>query len=168
MSAAEALGAAHAAGVTVTLDGEGLLLEALAEPPQSVIDALSRYKLAIVELLRRRRGGWTAEDWRVYFDKRGRIMTSNTSLPRAEAQTLVLSCCVTEWLNQHPAASTPGRCAWCGRAEDPSAVVLPFGTEPGTHTWLHAECWRAWHVARKADAIEALAAMGIDQPRTHR
>ena len=40
MSAAEALHAAHAAGVTVMPDGENLLLEAKAEPPQSVLDAL--------------------------------------------------------------------------------------------------------------------------------
>jgi hypothetical protein len=29
-----------------------------------------------------------------------------------------------------------------------SAVVLPFGTEPETHAWLHAACWPAWHQAR--------------------
>jgi hypothetical protein len=68
---------------------------------------------------------------------------------------------IVEWLNQHPAPSTPGRCAWCGRTETPGAVVLPFGTEPGTHAWLHAECWPAWYRARRADATEALAAMGI-------
>ena len=77
------------------------------------------------------------------------------------AETMALECCVVEWLNQHPAASAPGRCAWCGNAESPGAVVLPFGTEPGTHTWLHAECWSGWHRARKTDAIAALGAMGI-------
>jgi hypothetical protein len=63
---------------------------------------------------------------------------------------------VVEWLNQHPAPSAPGRCAWCGKPEAPGAVVLPFGSEPETHAWLHAECWPAWHQARRADAIEAL------------
>jgi hypothetical protein len=63
---------------------------------------------------------------------------------------------VVEWLNQHPAPSAPGRCAWCGRPESPSAMVLPFGTEPGTHAWLHAECWPAWHEARRAEASAAL------------
>ena len=65
---------------------------------------------------------------------------------------------VVEWLNQHPAPSVPGHCAWCGRPESPSAMVLPFGNEPGTHTWLHAECWPAWHQARRADAVAALRA----------
>jgi hypothetical protein len=64
---------------------------------------------------------------------------------------------VVEWLNQHPAPSPPGRCRWCGKPESPSAVVLAFGTEPGTHAWLHAECWPDWHRARRAEAAEALA-----------
>jgi hypothetical protein len=44
MSAAEALRAAQAAGITIALDGDALLLEALAEPPQSVLDALVLHK----------------------------------------------------------------------------------------------------------------------------
>jgi len=68
---------------------------------------------------------------------------------------------VVEWLNEYPAPSPPGRCAWCGTTESPGAVVLPFGTELGTHTWLHAECWPAWHQARRADAIAALNATAI-------
>ena len=68
---------------------------------------------------------------------------------------------MVEWLNEHPTPSPPRRCAWCGKMESPGAVVLPFGTEPETHTWLHAECWLAWHQARRADAVAALNAMGI-------
>ena len=149
MSAAEALRAAHAAGVTVMFDGESLVLEANAEPPKAVLDALSRHKLAILALLRSGQ-----------CDKR-EIAASNKGLPRAEAKTLALACCVIEWLNQHPAPSAPGRCAWCGGRESPGAVVLPFGTEPGSHAWLHAECWPGWHAGRKAEAVAALAALGI-------
>src|SRR5262249_36170776 len=72
---------------------------------------------------------------------------------------------IVEWLNKHPAPSTPGRCVWCGKRESPSAVVLPFGTEPETHAWLHAECWPTWQQARRADAIAALAAMGVGPDR---
>jgi hypothetical protein len=70
MSAAEALRAAHAAGVTVMFDGEGLLLEANAEPPQAVLDVLARHKLGILALLRPGQDGWTAEDWQARFDER--------------------------------------------------------------------------------------------------
>jgi hypothetical protein len=63
---------------------------------------------------------------------------------------------VINWMNRHPAPSAPGRCAWCGRPESAAAVVLPFGTEPGTHSWLHPECWPGWHETRRAEAIAAL------------
>jgi hypothetical protein len=69
--------------------------------------------------------------------------------------------CIVEWLNEHPAPSPPGRCAWCGRTESLGTVVLPFGTERETHTWLHAKCWPSWHQARRVEAIAALGAMGI-------
>jgi hypothetical protein len=63
---------------------------------------------------------------------------------------------ITRWLDEHPAPSQPGRCAWCGRPELAGAVVVPFGTEPGTHTWLHSECWSPWHRARTVEAANAL------------
>jgi hypothetical protein len=44
--------------------------------------------------------------------------------------------------------------------------MLPFGTEPGTHTWLHSSGWPTWHAAHRAEAIAALTALGIDEPRT--
>ena len=69
--------------------------------------------------------------------------------------------CVVEWLNQHPAPSQSGRCAWCGRPESPGAVVVPFGTEPGTHAWLHPECWGLWYQRRREEAVLALRGMGI-------
>ena len=161
MSAAEALRAAQSAGVTVMPDGENLVLEAKAEPPQSVLDALSRHKFAILALIRPSQGGWSAEHWRAYFDKCSAIAESDHGLPRAEAEARASACCVIEWLNQHPAPSTPGRCAWCGRPETRRAVVLPFGTRSGTHAWLHGECWPAWHRARQAEAVLALRSTGI-------
>jgi hypothetical protein len=72
------------------------LLEAVAEPPQFVMDVLAQNK---------RRG----------------TAASNNELPRAQVETLALACCVIEWLNQRPAPSAPGRCAWCGKAESPGA-----------------------------------------------
>jgi len=52
MSAAEALKAARAAGISVHIDGDDLLLEASAPPPPAVLDLLSRHKAGIVALLR--------------------------------------------------------------------------------------------------------------------
>jgi hypothetical protein len=161
MSAADALRAAQAAGITVTLAGECILLEANAEPPQALLEALARHKPAILDLLTPGPDGWCAADWGAYFDERVRSSASQNRYSRTQAATVAFECCVVEWLNRHPAPSAPGRCASCGKAECPSAVVLPFGTEPETHTWLHAECWGAWHEARRMAAIAALGAMGI-------
>ena len=161
MSAAEALKAARAVGIHLEVDGDDLLLEASAPPPSAILEILSRHKAEIVAVLRPGRDGWSAEDWLLFFEERAAITEFDGGLSRTDAEAQALACCIVEWLNQHPAPSAPGRCAWCGNAESRSAVVLPFGTEPGTHTWLHAECWSSWYRARKTDAIAALGAMGI-------
>jgi len=150
MNAVQALEAAHAAGIHIELDGDQLVLEAPAAPPNRVVDLLARHKFGIIALLRPHRDGWSAEDWQAFFH-----------LKRTEAETQAFECCVIEWLNQNPAPSAAGQCGWCRRAQTCDAVVLPFGTEPGTHAWLHAECWKAWHHARRAEAAAALTQLGI-------
>ena len=62
---------------------------------------------------------------------------------------------IIRWLDDHPAPSRAGRCAWCGNVETENSVV-PFGTVPGTHAWLHVECWPAWQASRRAQARHAL------------
>jgi hypothetical protein len=161
MSAADALRAAYDAGITVTLDGDSMLLEAETEPPRALIEALARNKLAIIDLLKPGPDGWCAADWGAYLDARMRLATSRNGWSRAQTAALAFECCVVEWLNRHPAPSAPGRCVWCGKAESSSTIILPFGTEPGTHTWLHSECWHDWHNARRAKAILALHSLGI-------
>src|SRR5262249_15144840 len=95
---------------------------------------------------------------------RGPVRGERETAGKSAAQQFkhrTLEASIVEWLNQHHSPPPPGRCAGCGRPDFPTAVVLPFGTKPGTHTWLHAECWPAWHQARRADAIVAL---GIAAP----
>ena len=65
---ADALAAAHAAGIELSLDGDDLLLEASAPPDTAILDLLSNHKAGVVALLRPDRDGWSAEDWQVYFD----------------------------------------------------------------------------------------------------
>jgi len=161
VSAAAALKVAHAAGIEVGVDGDDLVLEASAPPPTAVLDLLSRHKAGIVSLLREGEDGWSAEDWLSFFDERAGNAESLGGVSRKEAEARAFACCVVEWLNRHPAPSLPGRCAWCGGAEMPGTIVLPFGTEPNHHTWLHAECWPAWRNSREAEAVAALAAMGV-------
>ena len=99
MSAAHALQAARAAGITVRIDGDDLLLEAAVPPPADVIDLLSRNKTDILARLRPGVDGWSAEDWRAFFDERAGIAEFDGGLPRAAAEALAFDCCVVEWLN---------------------------------------------------------------------
>jgi hypothetical protein len=161
MSAAEALKAARAAGIKLAVDGDDLVLEASASPPRAVIDRLAGHKTEIVAMLRPHRDGWSADDRQAFFDERAGIAEFDSGRSRAEAEAQALACCIVEWLNRNPTPSAPGRCAWCGHTESRDAVVLPYGTELGTHIWLHAECWPAWQDTRRSQAREALARMGI-------
>ena len=166
MSAAEALKAARAAGIELGIDGDALTLEAATAPPPAVLDVLARHKAGIVALLRPAEDGWSGEDWQAFFDERAGIAEFDGGCRVREAEARAFACCVVEWLNRNPVRSPPGRCLGCGESEHAHDPLLPFGTEAGGHAWLHSRCWPAWHAARKAEAIAALAAMGIDQPRT--
>ncbi len=168
MSAAEALKAARAAGIGLGIDGDALTLEAATAQPPTVLDLLARHKAGIIALLRTGSDGWSGEDWLAYFDERAGIAEFDGSLPRDQAEARAFACCVAEWLNRDPVRSPPGRCLGCGGSDHAHDALLPFGTEQTGHAWLHSQCWPAWHAARKAEAITALAAMGIDQPRTRR
>src|SRR5262249_18853038 len=161
MSAAEALKAARAVGIQLEVDGDDLVLEASAPPPSAILGVLSEHKAEIVGVRRPGRDGWSAEDWQVFFDERAGIIEFDGGLSRTEAEAQALACCIVEWLNRNPTPSAPGRCAWCGQAESRDAVVFACGTEPGTHIWLHAECWPAWQEVRRSQATEALMRMGV-------
>jgi TubC N-terminal docking domain len=156
MSAVQVLAEARSKGIQVHLDGDNLLLEAPAPPPSAVLDALSRHKAEIVELLRPRADGWSTADWLLYFAKRAAVAEFDGGLTRADAEAQAFECCIVQWLNRNPGLSVGGRCVWCGRAETEDTVVLPFGADPGMHAWLHAECWPAWHQARRAKAVAEL------------
>jgi hypothetical protein len=161
VSAAEALMEARAAGIRLDIDGDYLVLQAPAPPPPAVVEALSRHKADIVALLRPADDGWSAEDWQAFHDERAGRLEFDAGMPRPEAEAEAFEACVVEWLNRNPAPSPAGRCAWCGQLESESASIVPFGTEPGTHAWLHGECWRPWQAARRAEATKALSRIGV-------
>jgi hypothetical protein len=165
MSATEALRAAHAAGVCITVDGDDLLLTAPSEPPATVLDLLSQHKPAIVRFLQPLSRNWSAEDWRAFFDERAGIAEFDGGLSRAEAEAQAFACCVDEWLNHHPVPSPPGRCLACGGGEQAHDALVRHGIEPTTHAWLHSRCWTDWYAAREAEARTALAKLGITAPR---
>jgi hypothetical protein len=161
MSASEALKAARAAGIELGIDGDDLVLEASAPPPDAVLNLLSLHKAGIMTLLRPGDDGWSAEDWQVFFDERASIAEFDGCLPRVQAEGRAFACCVEEWLNRNPVHSPPGRCLACGGGHHGHDPLLPFGIESTLHAWLHSRCWPAWYAARKVEAVAALKAMGI-------
>ena len=164
MSAANVVMAARAAGIQRRVEGDDLLLEAAAAPPPAVMEQLSQHKPAIVLWLRPREDGWSAEDWCAFFDERSGIAEFDGGLPRAQAGDQALACCVIEWLNRNPECSLAGRCLRCGDREYAHDPLLPYGTEPTGHAWLHSNCWPAWCASREAKALSALAEMDIPAP----
>jgi hypothetical protein len=167
MSAPEALKAARAAGVRLGIDGDDLTLEAATAPPPALLDLLSRHKADVTALLRVGRDGWSGEDWLAYLDERAGIAEFDGGFPRGEAEARAFDCCVVEWLNRNPERSPPGRCLGCGQTGHSHDPLLPFGTESSGHAWLHSRCWPAWHAGRKAEAVAALAKLGITTSRTN-
>lgn len=161
MRAVEALQAARAAGVEIALAGDDLALEASSPPPETVLRSLSRNKAGIIDLLRAEDGGWSPMDWRAFFEERAGIAEYDGGMSRPEAEALALACCVSEWLNLRPRISQPDRCASCQAGEVSGDPLIPFGTESNGHTWLHQRCWNGWYDRRKAQAVAALANMGI-------
>ena len=101
---------------------------------------------------------WGMDHWHVYFSDR----TAPNGL-LVSAQLNAFNCCLSEWLDQNPIQSEPGRCLYCGAADSIDPLV-PFGTMPPGYAWLHVGCWRNWFAERRAQAREALAALGITAP----
>ena len=137
-----------------------------SKPPRLCQNAfstpLSRNKAGIVALLCPGGDGWSADDWQVYFDERAGIAEFDGGFPRPKAEAQAFACCVSEWMNRHPATLSPKRCLACGGGDRPGDPLLPQGTARHGHAWLHSRCWPDWHETRKAAAIDALEAMSIE------
>ena len=110
--------------------------------------------------------GWSGEDWRAFFDERAHAARHVGGLPHDQAEACAFACCISEWLDRNPMHTAPGRCHGCGEAEHGNDLLLPFGTEPTRHAWLHSRCWPAWHASRKAEAVAAFSTFEIHATRT--
>ena len=164
MNAIHVVRTARADGLALEVDGDDLLLAASAPPSGSILDMLSRHKAAVVALLRPGGDGWSAEDWWSFFDERADIAERQGGLMRVQAVERAFACCAVEWLHRNVVRSPTGSCFACGRGDHTPDPLLPFGIDHPGHVWLHSRCWPAWHTARKAKAVIALAEMGVTSP----
>jgi hypothetical protein len=80
---------------------------------------------------------------------------------RSEAEVVAFANAIVEHLNATHLDTPFDRCVHCGQPETRDSVLLPFGAG-SKHAWLHSNCWEPWRGQRRAEAIDQLAAMGID------
>jgi hypothetical protein len=165
MSATEALRAARDAGISLHVDGDGLVLEASAPPPTSVVELLRHHKAGLVALLQGERDGWSADDWCAFYDERAGIAEFDGGLSRVNAEAGALTCCVVEWLDRNPVRAPSGCCLGCCGGDEAGNPLRPFGVS--APVWLHHGCREAWDATRKEQAVAALSAMGIRQGSIH-
>ena len=164
MKVLQIIDAARAAGVTLSIDGDSLLLRSGRPPPQEVVEALSQHKGEVINFLQSDRSCWLPENWHAFFEDRAAIAEFNGGSTRQEAEARAFGACVVEWLNRNPVRSAPDRCCWCDGGEREDNVLLPFGTERASHAWMHSRCWRPWYEHRQTQAIAFLRALGIAVP----
>jgi hypothetical protein len=160
-----------AIGATIEAAKDRIVLRAGSTAiPANLISRIRLAKAELLETLAARPANhkWAAEEWQAFFDERAGVTEFDGGLSRTSAEAKAFEACIIEWLNINPAPSLPGRYAWCGRAETRDAVVLPYGAEPGTHAWLHAECWAMWQEDRRAQAVKSLMQMGIGPASVNR
>jgi hypothetical protein len=162
MSPIEVIERAAEGGVLIALSPSGRIS---AKGVQSAIDrwlpAIRQNKAAIIGLLRPGGDGWSAGEWQAFFDERAGIAEVDGGLSRARAEGRALEWCLAEWLIRNPAFSSPDGCFGCGGGEHPHNRLLPVGIGGTGQVWLHSRCQPVWYAGRRAEAIVALAAMGI-------
>ncbi len=157
MDAAQIIDTIQDAGGTIEPQGGRLRIVAPKKVRDALRPELKAHKPEILVLL-----GWDTTDWQQFFDERAGILEFDGELPRAEAETQAWEWTITEWLNQNPAPSDEGRCAWCDKSEETvTGIVVPLGNDAHGHVWLHHQCWKPWMQKRREDAISALATTGI-------
>jgi len=167
MTAATIIQQAAADGVALAATSDGKLK--LKGRTQAIVrwrPIVIQHKEELLAALRQPdKSSWADADWLAFFHERAAIGEFDNHLPRHRAEALAFETCVVEWLDRNHAATEPGRCAHCGGDGRGHDQLLSYGTNESGHAWLHGGCWSAWFGARKAEAVVALAAMGIPDTR---
>jgi hypothetical protein len=146
-------------GVTLSRTGNQIVIDGPeAVLTDALVEKLRTFKSEILQSLE----DWGFADWQAFYDERVGIAEFDGQVSRLEAEGRAYESCVVEWLNRHHETSALGQCARCGQVGRSDHVVVNFGTD--NHTWLHPECWPAWHEARRAEAIVMLSGMEIVAP----
>lgn len=132
MSPPEAIAAARAAGVQIAIDGDDLVLEASAPPPDAILDLLTRHKLGIVTLLQPGRDRWPAQIEPVDADAiEERAALAAGSVP---------ACYLDTWaLLNHQKPACVSEAEWLLVLDDGGRFLDAWGNEAADLGWTPAE-----------------------------
>jgi hypothetical protein len=174
VSAADALHAAQAAGISVDLDGEDLVLQGPAPPPPALLEVLSAYKAEIVEVLRARSpeisyasNGSAAVTgskwWHDLSAERSVHHMLAGRRQRAEAERLVWAEMQNRWHVEHGERVPRDICAGCRRSIG-SAAALDLIDGCRVHLDDENVCLIRHGKRWRAAATRALAELGLRPP----
>ena len=92
------------------------------------------------------------------FAKRGQQNTEN--------ERCAFEAAVINWMNSNaPVKSDPNGCAACGKSLGRIGQdSVPVLSGNGVHVWLHHGCHGDWMAQRRAEAVQALAGLGLTPP----
>ncbi len=128
-----------------------------------IVERLHQHKPEILKLLA---PAWRTADWRTFFNEWAGIAEHDGGLDRAEAECRAFEAAVVHWMNCNPPTDPgPDHCAGCG---GPLGHIgrdsVPVIRGDGEHVWVHHRCHHRFMARRYAEAVEALAAMGLTPP----
>ncbi len=166
MSPTEIIERAAEGGVLIALSPSGRIS---AKGVQSAIDrwlpAIRQNKAAIIGLLRPGDDGWSAEDWRAFFDERAGIAEFDGGLSRAEAEASAFDSLRRRVAEpQSDALSTRALFRLRRRRASRMIASCLLASEARARFGCIRVARSAWYAGRKAEAVAALAAMGIRAP----
>ena len=150
------------AGASLSVNGDKLRVRTTAPMPDELVEELRQAKPALLEHLRG--DGWDAEDWQTLFQERIAIAEHDGGIPQEEAERQAFTDCIEFWLHRNPPSpSGPESCVHCQSAvERVGEDAIPVLARNG-HVWLHHQCWESWMARRRAEAVQALALVGLTE-----
>jgi hypothetical protein len=105
-----------------------------------------------------------APRWRRVLEDKTIVVQRARNLPQTEAERAAFEIVLIEFLNATHSATDPNCCAWCGKPEGGSDILLPIGVGIH-HAWLHSICVEPWRSRRREVAVAELATMKIEDSR---
>jgi hypothetical protein len=167
MSAAQALAAVRAGGISLAVDGADLILEGSNSPSPAVLDLVRLHKAEIIAAITAtpptNQETGAVVDCRDFYEERAAIRQYDAHYSRAEAEALAWGEMQNRWHAEHGERVSRDLCAGCRR---------PIGTEKAldlidgnrVHLGSNTDCLIRHGERWRAAAARALMALGLRPP----